>query len=120
VDFSIRMGIVQLALGESERGDVDFESDSDMDEERPYEVVAMPRALRRVEGPGSLKRTYGVRCLACNDSCLERWPNKCAKLDQQLDGLRAVVPNSSRVCTWSLKSINSPPNCNKTRSRGLW
>lgn len=76
------MGVVPLTMGESERGDVDFESDFEMEEGRRREVLAM-------EGAGFVKRTYGVR-----SSCLER---RCAKLDQQLDDLRAVVPNSTRV-----------------------
>lgn len=68
------MGVVPLTVGESERGDVDFESDFEMEEGRRREVLAM-------EGAGFVKRTYGVR-----SSCL----------DQQLDELRAVVPNNTR------------------------
>lgn len=74
------MGVVPHTVGESERGDVEFQSDFEVEEERQREVLAM-------EGAGFVKRTYGVR-----SSCLE---HSCAKLDQQLDGLRAVVPNST-------------------------
>lgn len=104
------MGVIQLALGaESERGDIfDFEagtSDSDIEEEeRRHEFVAMPRALQRVEAaPGFLKRTYGV--LEYDSTFMERRRRKCAKLGQQLDGLRAVVPYSTRVSTWSLNHV---------------
>jgi len=102
------MGVVPPTVGESERGDVDFESDFEMEEGRcEREVLAM-------EGAGFVKRTYGVR-----SSCLE---HSCAKLDQQLDGLRAVVPNSTRVSSWSLKFMIPAADCNPQHwlCCGLW
>lgn len=60
-------------------------SDSESDEE--------PIALQRVDTPGFLKRTYGVLAY---DSSLER-KHKYAKLDEQLDDLRAVLPNATKV-----------------------
>ncbi|XP_024358843.1 transcription factor SCREAM2 isoform X2 [Physcomitrium patens] len=59
-------------------------SDSESDEE--------PIALQRVDTPGFLKRTYGVLAY---DSSLER-KHKYAKLDEQLDDLRAVLPNATK------------------------
>ncbi|KAG0601964.1 hypothetical protein M758_11G151300 [Ceratodon purpureus] len=65
------------------------ESDSES-EVIQNEFVALPRACQRVGVPGFLKRTYGVDL--ASEASLER-RCKSAKLDEQLDGLRAVLPD---------------------------
>ena len=73
-------------------------SDSDADEE----LVAKPtsrglqRSVKMAPGETFEKRTYDVNF--DYESLVERM-RKCAKLEEQLSGLRALLPNSTRVST---------------------
>jgi hypothetical protein len=67
----------------------------------------------RVGVPGFLKRTYGVDL--ASDASLER-RRKSAKLDEQLDGLRAVLPDvATRVSapSFAMRSIDFLWKCHR-------
>ncbi|KAG0563859.1 hypothetical protein KC19_8G065300 [Ceratodon purpureus] len=100
------MGAVQHAAEDRESMldvDIDFEgsssstsSGSDV-EGHVFGAIQSSRGLQRsVEvAPSFSKRTYGVNQVAYESTSMERM-RKCAKLDEQLDGLRALLPHSTR------------------------
>jgi hypothetical protein len=115
------MGAILLASEERERSrlDVEFEgsassttsTSSDSDEEAcPSVFGAMPTS-RGLQGSvevtsGFSKRTYGMNLAYEPTSSVERML-KCARLDEQLDGLRALLPHSARVSSkWACNSIS--------------
>lgn len=116
------MGAILLASEqrESSRLDVEFEgsasstttsTSSDSDEEaRPSVFGAMPTS-RGLQGSvevtsGFSKRTYGMNLAYEPTPSVERML-KSARLDEQLDGLRALLPHSARVSSkWACNSIS--------------
>lgn len=104
------MGAILLASEERERPrlDVEFEgsassttsTSSDSDEEAGPSVFGAMPTSRGLQGSvevtsGFSKRTYGMNLAYEPTSSVERML-KCARLDEQLDGLRALLPHSAR------------------------